>query len=117
MCSLVTRDVLLILLQSDLLLCAQRKELSLSLFLLSSFSLYSFPLFLRSWPSVPASNKFDFPQGDYRSINGSDVLLFVRVNFFPFIPNGFTNFRFFFTSCAFFSLFFFFFCHLINFAD
>lgn len=116
MCCLVTRDVLLILSQSDLLLCDERKELSLFSFLHPSF----FPL-----PPPPsflvrrcrASNKFDFPQGDYRSINGGDVLLFRSCQFlFFFFSFHLWLFFFSLSLSKLFPFHFYYCCRLINFS-
>lgn len=58
----------------------RRTERTFSLFFLHpSFFPFSPSFLVRR---CRASNKFDFPQGDYRSINGGDVLLFRSCQFF-----------------------------------
>lgn len=61
----------------------RRTERTFSLFFLHPSFFFPFsPSFLVR--RCRASNKFDFPQGDYRSINGGDVLLFRSCQFLFF---------------------------------
>lgn len=78
----------------------RRTERTFSLFFLHpSFFPFSPSFLVRR---CRASNKFDFPQGDYRSINGGDVLLFRSCQFF-FPPSPFFHLWLFFFFFFFFS--------------
>lgn len=64
-----------------------------------------------------ASNKFDFPQGDYRSINGGDVLLFRSCQFlFFFFSFHLWLFFFSLSLSKLFPFHFYYCCRLINFS-
>lgn len=87
MCCLVTRDVLLILSQSDLLLCDERKELSLFSFFIHPFFL--FPL-LFLFVGVGLVINLIFHRVITGRLMAATSYFFVRVNFFSPLHLSFT---------------------------
>lgn len=117
MCCLVTRDVLLILSQSDLLLCDERKELSLFSFLHPSFFLsLPPPFFSCSSLGVGLVINLIFHRVITGRLMAATSYFFVRVNFFFFFS---FHLWLFFLSLSLSKLFpfhFYYCCRLINFS-
>lgn len=115
MCCLVTRDVLLILSQSDLLLCDERKELSLFSFLHPSFFPLPPPPLLFLFVGVGLVINLIFHRVITGRLMAATSYFFVRVNFFFFFFLS-PLIVFFLSLSKLFPFHFYYCCRLINFS-